>query len=150
MRFSGNCKPFKPSVIPGGYVSRYILTSYCGNIARYMRIKKGKNNHMEKITCKAFKDLLWKNRTVFCDSVFRADDERIIAWLERIPVSAFTDAPRREVVHQQTNAVKFEGGSWLYFNAGEEYFKHVSAAGITYIFQRETHDGNQHYVVYAL
>lgn len=105
---------------------------------------------MEKITCKAFKDLLLKNRTVFCGSVFRANDEKIIARLESIPVSAFTDAPRRGVARQQTNAVKFEGGSWLYFNAGEEYFKHVSAAGITYIFQRETHDGAQHYVVYAI
>lgn len=105
---------------------------------------------MEKITCKAFKDFLLKNRTVFCGSVFRADDEKIIAWLERVPAAAFNDAPRRGVARQQTNAVMFEGGSWLYFNAGKEYFKHVSAAGITYIFQRETYDGNKSYVVYAI
>lgn len=105
---------------------------------------------MEKITCKAFKDLLRNNDSVFCDSVFRSNDEKIIAGMERIPAAAFIDAPRRSVIHSQSNAVQFEGGSWLYFNPGREYFKHVSAAGNTFLLQKETYEGNHHYIVYAI
>lgn len=105
---------------------------------------------MEKITCKSFKDLLWKHDTVFCGSVFRSNDEKIIAGMERIPAAAFIDAPRRSVIHSQSNAVQFEGGSWLYFNPGNEYFRHVSAAGNTFLLQREFYDGKHNYIVYAI
>ncbi len=104
---------------------------------------------MEKITLKAFKDSLWKHPTVFCDSVFRADDEKIINWLEKISAEAIVDGRHREVVHQQTNAVMFGGGSWLYFNSGNEYFQYKSKVGNTFLIQREFYENTYNYIVYA-
>ncbi len=104
---------------------------------------------MEKITCKAFKELLWKNKTVFCGSIFRTTDEKIIAGIENIPAEAIVNGHHREVIHQQTNAVKFEGGSWLYFNSGNEYFRYTSKVGNTFLIRRETYENAHNYIVYA-
>ena len=106
---------------------------------------------MQKITKKAFIELLCKNKTAFISSVFDWNDDRIESGIGNLNPDRVRKLNRRKVIKQQSNSVQFDNFSWLDFNqtGSNEYFEHW-ANNIKYLLQKNTCDGQENYVIYAL
>lgn len=112
---------------------------------------------MEKITKGKFIEVLTSNKTVFCGSAFRWDDEKIITGMERITAIP-EQAERRTVTEKHTSYIMFSNGSRLDFNqCGEKsYFSHTNNSGLNFVLQKtEVYDEFdeetiQNYIVYAI
>lgn len=112
---------------------------------------------MEKITRKAFIEVLENNKTVLAGSVFRWNDERCTKAIERI--TAIDERQElRTVTEKHSGYIVFSNGSRLDFtqNGEKEYFSHTNGSGIKFVFQRTKYydDFDEKfyfdYIVYAI
>ena len=112
---------------------------------------------MLRITKKTFIDTLCNTESVFAGSVFKWNDDKIIAAIGELDPQAMKQSDRRTVRAKHSNHVVFSNGSYLYFNQnGEKTYLEHECNGIKYIMQK-THRYDDFdkkwyddYVVYAL
>ncbi len=111
---------------------------------------------MEKITKKAFVEMLCNNKTAFVGSWFRKDDvwmEKLCQSIKRENVAA---AEKRTVTQRRSNSVVFYNGSALYLDQdGEKEYFAENVNGCKVIWQKLTtwddfdEKYEHNYVVYA-
>lgn len=94
---------------------------------------------MEKITRKAFLEILTENTSILAGSVFRWNDKKCIAGMETIK-AINEKAERRTVTEKHTNYILFSNGSRLAFDqeGKYDYFIYENKNGVKFAIQRLT------------